>query len=597
MDLPRRLLITDIGSTTTKAMYFELVDGGYILKGHKASPTTVEAPHDDVTIGLLNSANELGKSLGLELTDNGKLAIGMTIDAFFATSSAGGGLQMLVTGISKHITAKTAYKAASIAGGVILDVLATDDGRTAYQKTLDIEGLRPDMVLISGGIDGGDVLNVVKNAFLLKSAGLQPKFMADAKMPVVYAGNVGARRVIEGLLRDDVDLQIVPNLRPSFTEENIGPTRDAIHELFIRNVMARAPGYPKVLEWADGKVLPTPTAVESVLELISRKRSANVLMFDIGGATTDVFSHFEGDYMRTVSANLGMSYSASNVLLEAGVENIARWLWADIPENELRNRILNKCINPTRLPGSDTDLEIEQALAREALRLAFEHHLEYTSKVTQTTLEGLGSHKRSLQKYRGFSEKQYLNIDNIDLVFGSGGVLSMAPERWQAARMLIDAIQPVGITTIAVDSVFMSPHLGLMLGISEDAAYDCFQRECYIPLGTCVGFKGQQKANSRVATINFPHMSPARTIELLPHEIRIIPLPEGRSTQIEIKPAKGIDAGHGPGKSINTEVEGGHLGIILDARGRPVDFGDDEDIRRARTGEWRDAFSGGGHES
>ena len=139
--------------------------------------------------------------------------------------------------------------------------------------------------------------------------------------------------------------------------------------------MAHAPGYEKLMTWTPVPIMPTPGAVGLIIETIARQRRASsVVGVDIGGATTDVFSVFGGVFNRTVSANLGMSYSISNVLAEAGIANILRWVPFEVDEAELRNRIKNKMIRPTTIPQTLEDLVIEQAIAREALRLAFEQH-------------------------------------------------------------------------------------------------------------------------------------------------------------------------------------------------------------------------------
>lgn len=591
MEIPKRLLITDIGSTTTKSILFEYSNDGYSLLDSAISPTTVEAPHEDVTIGLIESAKKLGNSLGINIVENDSLSIGKTIDAFLATSSAGGGLQILVTGLTTHVTAKSAYKAASVAGGIILDVLAVDDGRTHHQQLIAIGELRPDILLISGGLDGGNITNVAQMAYLLSKANLKPKFMPGLKMPVVYAGNIKARDIIHALLDQKTDLKMIENLRPTFDRENIDPTREAIHELFIQNVMSRAPGYPKVLEWADSKIMPTPTAVERLLKILSVKKGYNTIIFDIGGATTDVFSQVDGEYMRTVCANLGMSYSASNVLIESGTDNIMRWLSIDISERELRNRILNKSIYPTRIPENEIDIEIEHALAREAIRMALEHHLKYATKVSSLGFwDKLRYFLTSSGRTKGFNEETTLKMRDVDLIFGSGGVLSKAPSLWQSAQILIDAAQPKGITYLAVDSIFMAPHLGMMSMLSEELAYDCFERECFVPLGTCVSFEGNIRPGKPVASVTIHSTSNPQSFNLICGEIKIVEYPTGSEVEVEIKPAMRVDAGEGMGVSIRKSLKGGKVGLIFDSRGRPIAIPNEPDARLKATSEWKNSF-------
>jgi hypothetical protein len=145
---------------------------------------------------------------------------------------------------------------------------------------------------------------------------------------------------------------------------------------------------------------------------------------------TDVFSDFDRVFNRTVSANLGMSYSVSNVLAEAGIANIMRWIPFDMNEEDLRNRVKNKMIRPTTIPQTLRELIVEQALAREALRLAFEQH-----KLLAVGLKGVQK-ARSISDIfaQSGSDDSLIQMTRLNLLIGSGGVLSHAPRRSQSMR-------------------------------------------------------------------------------------------------------------------------------------------------------------------
>jgi hypothetical protein len=147
-----------------------------------------------------------------------------------------------------------------------------------------------------------------------------------------------------------MDVHTVPNLRPRHDVEHLGPARNAIHDLFMNHVMAQAPGYGELMEWVDASIMPTPGAVGSMVDLAARTFGFSVIGVDIGGATTDVFSSFEDTFTRTVSANLGMSYSVCNVQEEAGFENILRWVPFAVDREEMANLTANKMGTPTRFP-------------------------------------------------------------------------------------------------------------------------------------------------------------------------------------------------------------------------------------------------------
>src|SRR5690606_13792416 len=135
--------------------------------------------------------------------------------------------------------------------------IATNDRRLPHQKIERIRQLRPDMILMAGGTDGGTKKHVVALAELLAAAQPRPRLGQGYNLPVIYAGNVEVRPDIRRMLAEKVGLQFVDNVRPVLESENLAPARDAIHELFMEHVMAQAPGYGKLMEWADVPIMPT----------------------------------------------------------------------------------------------------------------------------------------------------------------------------------------------------------------------------------------------------------------------------------------------------------------------------------------------------
>ena len=582
----RSILATDCGSTTTKAILIEKRGEEYRLINRGEAPTTVEAPFDDVTIGVLNATRELEDLTGRQLIQDGTILTPQSdekrgVDLYLSTSSAGGGLQMMVMGVVRQMSAESAQRAALGAGAIIMDVIAIDDGRKDYQKIQRLRELRPDIVLLSGGTDGGTITHLVELAELLIAADPRPRF-GTMNLPVIFAGNKDARDEIRHLLGERFDLRIVDNLRPDLERENLGPAREAIHELFLEHVMQQAPGYSKLMTWTSADIMSTPNAVGKIMVTIAEQRGINILGVDIGGATTDVFSVFDGNYTRTVSANLGMSYSICNVMLEAGIQNIRRWLPFDIEEYEVRNRLRNKMIRPTTIPQTYEDLLLEQAVAREALRLAFIHH-----KQLARGLKGV-QQQRTIGEALEQAEtgKTLVQMMKLNMIVGSGGVLSHAPRRAQAALMMMDAYQPEGVTMLAVDSIFMMPQLGVLSTVHPEAAAQVFDRDCLIRLGSCVAPVGQGKEGEPCLTIEYNGKSETFRYG----ELRVLPLGVGETLQATIKPARGFDVGAGKGRTVEATLEGGVVGVVVDTRGRPLQLPPDDATRRQKLIEWMTAL-------
>ena len=160
----KRIIATDCGSTTTKSIPIEYVDGEYRQTVRGEAPTTVEKPLNDVTRGVVNAVTELEELARLKYNDDSIKFIkdeaiwltdkeGEGVDAYVSTSSAGGGLQMMVTGVVAKMTGESAERAALGAGAIVMDLIASNDKRANYEKIERIRQLRPDMILMDRNLE------------------------------------------------------------------------------------------------------------------------------------------------------------------------------------------------------------------------------------------------------------------------------------------------------------------------------------------------------------------------------------------------------------------------------------------------------------
>ena len=587
----KSILATDCGSTTTKAILIEKQGYTYRLVVRGEAPTTVEAPFEDVTKGVLNAIMEVEELAGRKLLEGDRIITPQNgnegVDIYLSTSSAGGGLQMMVTGVVKSMTGESAERAALGAGAIVMDIVASNDGRLPHEKIRRIRDLRPDMILLSGGIDGGTKTHVVELAEIIGAADPKARLGTGYELPVIYAGNKDAIPEVKATLESKTALVVTDNIRPVMERENLLPARHKIHDLFMEHVMAHAPGYKKLMSWSPVPIMPTPAAVGSIIETISKREGIQVVGVDIGGATTDVFSVFQTVFNRTVSANLGMSYSVSNVLAEAGLANIMRWVPFPLDEADLRNRIKNKMIRPTTIPSLLEELIIEQAIAREALRLAFVQH-----KSLAVGLKGVQQERTISDTFeQTASGETLINLKELNLLVGSGGVLSHAPRRIQSAYMMLDAFLPEGITELAVDSIFMMPQLGVLAEVDQKAATDVFVKDCLIRLGTAVAPVGAGKEGQRClkATVQLP--GGTQEFEIPFGAMRRIELGVDEKAEATLEPAGSFDLGMGKGKSLKTTLHGGVAGLIFDCRGRqPFVLPEDREQRIRKLKEWAQAL-------
>lgn len=425
----KKYLVADIGSTTTKVLLVQ----DNTIRAREEAKTTVEKPEEDVSIGLQLAKQLITYKCKEDISD---------CDLLFC-SSAGGGLQIIAIGITQIYTAKSAYNLALNSGAVVVDTLAFDDGRIPLQRIHSLDHAKPDLILFAGGFEDGAVNQLVEIAELISLSQIHPKFEMS-KLPIIFAGNSAALPFVKEILRDKFVLQTVPNINPQAGVENFAPARQAILSTFINHVMSSAPGYRSLCDKALRPPLPTPIAVEKILSLYSKRENKRIFTFDMGGATTDCYSFTPKVTQRSVAANLGMTYSLPYVLRQCGIKNVMRLLDKTYTEAEVLNFIGNRYIRPVTISETQRELRIEEAIAQTVIAEAFRAH-------------------------------QDLIKTDYDLVIASGGFTAHHPDKDKIKRMITKALHLGSRTSVAVDKLFILPHLGVLSQIDESLALDLFE--------------------------------------------------------------------------------------------------------------------------
>jgi hypothetical protein len=233
-------------------------------------------------------------------------------------------------------------------------------------------------------------------------------------------------------------------------------------------------------------------------------------------------------------------------------------------------------------------LVIEHAVAREALRLGLEHH-----KLIARPL--LGARREQSIEERLDSQVRtgtYIDMTNVKWVGGTGGLLSHAPRRVQSMINLVDGFGVEGVTRLFQDSVFMIPHLGVLSTVHRKAALEIFEKDCLIMLGTCIAFSGRLTPNDygkEIASLKIK-MPDGKVLDKQINygTIQKIELEEGKTAEIEGRTSSRLNLlieGRRE-RRFNIKVDGGVVGILIDARGRPIDLPVDDDARCSKLREW-----------
>lgn len=576
--LIQSILLADCGSTATRVCLIDLVGNEFRLVAGGEASSTVEVPWSRISTAVCEAIRQIEGVTGRMLLDQEEQVIipeqedGSGVDGFMASVSAAAPLEVAVVGLIRSLSVESLLKAAQFTYVRIRNVVAIDDsparagqGSSMVSMLADFLQNRPDVILIGGGVDGGAVAPVLEMARDIAIA--LSAWRDGGRVPIVFAGNRDARAEIVKLFGECSDLYVVDNVCPTLETEELGPVREEIGRLYREYRMSGVPGFGGLRARASAPILPTADGFGLMLRYLAREYEIDVLGVDVGGATTNMVGVMGGRHGSTVSSQLGMSYSISNVLEQAGIERVLRWLPFDIEAEEVHNTILNKALRPMTIPETRQDLLLEQAVAREAISL---------------TLQRAGkAWLHSGSAYPGL-------LPPVDVIVGRGGVLSKAPDPRQAALILLDALQPTGVCSLALDNASLLPQLGALASVQPSVAAQVVARDGFFNLGTAISLVGTAREGTLALRLKMEY-DDGQTVEVeVPYgALEVIPLPSGREAVLELRPTSRFDVGLArKGKGARTEVEGGGVGVIIDARGRPLSLPTDGEKRRAKIQEW-----------
>jgi hypothetical protein len=574
------ILAATCGNSTTTAALIELTDGHYRLAGTGHAPSTHGSPWRDITVGLQNAARQIEKTTGRTLLSPGGWPIkprqpnNQGVDAFVVVSSAGAPLAVALAGLMNNISLSSARRAAAttfthITAELALDSEAGNRRSSAEAQIQTIQRNPPDVILLTGGTDGGAERPVIEMANTILMA-LQ--VLATSHKPdILFAGNQDIRDQIVEIIGKTATLKVVNNVRPTLDDENLSPTQIELEILYLQRKMQQLPGFDKLSQWSNFPPLPASRSFEKAIAYLGQHNQMNILGASIGSGATMIAVQ-AGNYQgATIRSDAGVGHSLASLVKTVPIRQFQRWLPFDIHPQDLHNQLLNKALHPTTIPASPEDLMIEYAIAREALR----------TTVTQARAGW------PLQPSTGQADIQW------NMIIGAGRTLTHALHRHHVAMIILDALEPWGVTSLALDQYDLFNMLGAIAAVQPIAAVEITSQDFLLNLGTIVAPTGHSSSGKIAFSLKMESANgDIREIEIPFGEIQVVDLPPGQKATLEIRPARHLDIGIGqPGRSAVAEVEGGILGVIIDARGRPLRLPRDDKQRQAKLAHWTNSLA------
>ncbi len=597
------LLVADCGTVFTKVSLFGLVEGQYRLMARGEAPTTLLPPQSDITHGIIEAIGIIEQVTGRQFLSQGQLVTpeeenGDGVDAFITTISAGGPIQLVVLGAvnstlkalaeqavsglyaETHSLPSPSFVAATTTTPIAAGLAGQPQSVTGWtperlaleweQQLGHMREIQPHAALIVGMADGpaGPVPLQEACQLLTNFAKEREEHRSNldensTQRAVLYAGAPQYIDAVRRMLYGVADVTRVDSL---VSQAQLGSISVAVGALHERSVLQRIPGYNRVQAWSSAEPVATATSLSSLVRFLAQHYAMNVTAIDVGGATTTVMLAGEqGEFVPNVNAGIGVASGMGAVLQQAGVQRITRWLPFSLSEEDLRQFVLGQVAHPYVLPMSTRDLQITHAIAREAMILTVDR-----------------------------AKRSTTNWPDADLILATGGVLAHAPTYGQVALMLLDALQPRGVTSLVLDKTMLISQLGAVATVAPITAVQVNENDAVTHrLGTCVVPFGQLQQGQVAVTVGVEYTNGRQhKVDVVTGSIEVIPLRPNEQALLTLFPAPGVDVGLGPGERARAaeEIDGGLVGLIIDARGRPFTIPVEEAERQARIMQWMQAI-------
>jgi len=565
-------LLIDVGHVLTHAAYIARVEGTARLAA-VAEVTTTTAAEGGLLDGVRRATANLELLVGRQILDRAgevrqpRDGDGHGVDGVVVTASLAPLLRVALVGLTCDFSLASAVRAATLPY-VSLERTVSLEGPGDAWDAEDLEALvqePPEVLVIVGGADGGPVAPIREMGETLSTA--YSLLAASQRPAVVFAGNERACRPLEATFAGVVEVSAVANVRPSPEKENLGGLQGELAHLFYKR-LGRSEGLRQLGTWAGSALRHDLDALARTLRFVACRHSLarGVLGVDAGGNGCRVLWVRPRGPALNWAAPFGLGSGLGALRQRRDPTAVVRWMCHPISWAEAWDRLSNIEVRPGGVPETEEDWDLQQAALREALG---------------ATWQG------AVRAWAGYAEGQA--VGEADMIVARGTSFTHARTPGQAALMLLDALQPTGLVRLALDWANLLPGLSGLAERDAQAAVQVYDNDALLELGTLVAPRGVLRPGSRALRVRLTVAGEERAeLDVPAGSIRRLPLGVNERGRLELYPARGLDVGLGRrGRGGVVEVRGGALGIIIDARGRPLGLPKDEEARRAALEAWQ----------
>lgn len=564
------LLAIDLGSISTRAHLFDVADGQYRFIASGISPTTLYSPFFDIGEGIYQAVNKLQQVTGRILLDKEcniilpSQAGGEGIDRLVVTYSCGKELKIVTFGLLADVSLESANRLAAVASGKIVESIGINDRRSLDEQMDAVLNAKPDLILFTGGTDQGASRSVLKMADLVsRILSLTPQ---ENRPEVIYAGNRALIKPVKDRLERYAPIHTAANLRPQVDRETLDEAQDVFSQVVTQVRSQQVNGLGRLEPICSVPPRLSAQGLGKIIQFLSRVNdpAKGVLGIDIGASFSSAAAAFGGS-VNVNQFTYGTGSGLSHVLESVALADIQRWLPGGISLEELNDALHQKKLFPASIPQTAEALSIEQAVARQILHSII-HEMRTSGAITTRA---------------------------YDPILVSGSVLTQAASPQQLLLMLLDGIQPVGISSLILDSHLMLSSLGAAAEVEPSLPVQVLESTAFTNLATVVNVVSDAKPGTPILRAHLEYKSGSfADIEVKKGTIAALPLNSSEFGKLYLEPLHRSRVEAGGMVEDYYKVSGGLCGVVIDGRGRPLELPDSADERTELFTRW--AFTLGG---
>ncbi len=563
-------LVADCGTAHTTVVLFDTVAGEYRLIARAAVPTTAYAPWFDVAQGVQQAINQISEITGRKLlNEQGRLirpvrTDGTGVDHFAAVASAAQPLNVLLVGLFDEVSITSARKALRSIYHHEKDRLTLSDQRRPHEQVGAVVQAQPELIFISGGTDDGAEDRLLQ---IVESVGLGMSVMGDTQAPeVIFAGNIKLRERVQEMLGRYAQVQMANNLRPTLETEQLDDAVRLVTNLYEELKINELPGTQELRDWSSTPILPTAHAFGGIIHYFAALHKQSVLGVDLGSSSVSLIMANPEQVQVSIHSELGTGHPVANLLDMVSIDDVRQWVPTEVSAAETADYIFNKSLHPFTLSTDEKTLQLEQAVARTLIRCA-------AATAGRDACWPFVGEQRTPPPF--------------GVLLARGSTLANAPRPGQIMLMLLDALQPTGIFSVALDQYGVLPALGALAVHQPLAVIQTLEAGVLSDLGWVIVPTGKGTLGKKAMEISIESDRVSFEGEIEFGKIEIFPIAPGKSATVTVKPTSRFDIGFGPGQGKKMTLTGGLVGgLVIDARGRPFTLPRDVADRRSLMRKW-----------